>query len=249
MPPLRYELKYLLPADRMPFLRQTMATQLVLDPMARQAGGSYWVFSQYFDTPRLKCYFDKKEGLKRRFKLRIRWYDVLLPETTVFLERKEKFLDPLSKTRVPMSAEQVPALLQGRLKGLPPATRDWYGTVLRHAMRPTVTTVYRREPWVMPEGMDPVGNNLRVTFDTELMAQWNDWQWRSQSQRETDRLLVFPGRFILEIKFNRYCPEWLARMVRSMDMVPRSVSKYCLCMDATLRSNPQGRVAFHRPLF
>ncbi len=249
MPALRYELKYLLPDYRMAFLREAIGTQMVLDPMARQAGGSYLVHSQYFDTPHLKCYFDKVEGVKRRFKLRIRWYGGLQPDAIVFLERKEKVLDPLAKTRVRMQARQVPLLLRGRLDGLPAPAHTWYGAVLRHAMRPTVTTIYRREPWVMPPGMDLAGNNLRVTFDTDLRAAGHHWQWDAAPRRAAGAPLpVLPGRFILEIKFNHHCPEWLARLVRSMDVVPRSASKYCLCMDAwAARALPGGLTALRWP--
>ncbi len=230
---LRYELKYLFPESMLPTLRNHIAMYMECDSWAQAAGGHYTVRSVYFDTPQLKCYFDKVEGIKRRFKIRVRTYAGVSSSSQpmFFLEKKEKYLNPMQKLRVPLTHEQLHALWHYRQ--LPSTPSDalkqmcfdlWY-----YNMKPTVATVYERRPWLLPKALDPKGNGLRVTFDMNLRAVWDPDLFRPEWDGTT--YPVMPGWFVLEVKYNKYCPVWLRELLMLAEGVPRSVSKYCLCMD------------------
>src|SRR5699024_5795974 len=68
----RYELKYLVPEDTVPAIREELNQHMVRDPYAGPTG--YGVWSVYYDTANLRFYREKIEGLKFRRKLRIRRY-------------------------------------------------------------------------------------------------------------------------------------------------------------------------------
>ncbi|BAV21848.1 hypothetical protein KaCgl_17710 [Corynebacterium glutamicum] len=86
----RFEIKYLIPEQDVPALREQLATRMSTDPLSPPGG--YRVESLYFDSADLRCYTEKIEGLKFRRKLRIRTYGdgVLTPESTVSVEIKQR---------------------------------------------------------------------------------------------------------------------------------------------------------------
>lgn len=63
----RYEIKYLVDVADLEVLRRHLVGRL--DPDA-----AYGVWSLYYDTPQLRFYWEKVEGLRFRRKLRIRHY-------------------------------------------------------------------------------------------------------------------------------------------------------------------------------
>jgi len=50
--------------------------------------------------------------------------------------------------------------------------------------------------------------------------------------REERSRSAIQGIFILEVKFNRYYPEWMKPIIGMLGLVKESASKYCLCIDA-----------------
>ena len=77
----RYELKYLVPTDQVDDIRSELNDRMKRDDYAGPSG--YGVWSVYYDTEKLRFYYEKIEGLKFRRKLRIRRYG----ETTGAPER------------------------------------------------------------------------------------------------------------------------------------------------------------------
>src|SRR5688572_11241588 len=68
----RYEIKYLVPSVDAPALRAELTSRLDLDDNC--GDGAYGVWRVYYDTPQLRFYWEKIEGLRFRRKLRIRHY-------------------------------------------------------------------------------------------------------------------------------------------------------------------------------
>ena len=60
----RYELKYLVPSDQIGDIRAELDERMERDAYAGPRG--YGVWSVYYDTSRLRFYFEKIEGLKFR---------------------------------------------------------------------------------------------------------------------------------------------------------------------------------------
>lgn len=68
----RYGLKYLVPSEQVPDVRAELTARMERDRNAGPRG--YGVWSLYYDTDRLRFYYEKIEGLRFRRKLRVRRY-------------------------------------------------------------------------------------------------------------------------------------------------------------------------------
>jgi len=79
----RFELKYLLTLQQAEEFKVALKAYLKPD---EHGDGRYALTSLYYDSPDLRCYWEKVDGVKFRRKLRIRRYETdeaLLPETPV----------------------------------------------------------------------------------------------------------------------------------------------------------------------
>ena len=98
----RYELKYLVPTDQIEPVRQELTQRMQRDPHAGPRG--YGVWSVYYDTDKLRFYYEKIEGLKFRRKLRIRRYgdtgEATTADTPVSVEIKQRVNRVTQKRRV-----------------------------------------------------------------------------------------------------------------------------------------------------
>jgi hypothetical protein len=241
---LRHEYKYFVPFDQLDRLRRRIAPFVALDPYAREHGGQYTVRSIYFDTPEMECYFQKVTGVNRRNKVRLRGYNAGGGESRVFFEIKKKVGGPLYKNRATLSYADAQQLLLGKPlesvalddEGREEARRFLYHLHARR-MRPVIAVVYEREPY---EAMFPdAENDLRVTFDKNLRAVARPalgelFAGDPEAPIET-------GRFILEVKFNRYLPNWMKAVITSMGLRKGPASKYVMCLDAHPEFAMRGR--------
>ncbi|MEU3120556.1 VTC domain-containing protein, partial [Streptomyces albidoflavus] len=87
----RFELKYLVPVEQAAQIRDELAERMERD--AHSPVGGYGVWSLYYDTPQLRFYWEKIEGLKFRRKLRIRHYgdlDGVTDASPVCVEIKQR---------------------------------------------------------------------------------------------------------------------------------------------------------------
>ena len=94
-------------------LREELASRLDLD--SHGSDGGYGVWSVYYDTPRLRFYWEKIEGLRFRRKLRIRHYGdrfTVDDDTTVFVEIKQRVNRVTQKRRVALPYRQALATVR-----------------------------------------------------------------------------------------------------------------------------------------
>ncbi len=236
---LRFEHKYILPAEQLDPLRHRILPFMVPDRHAERTGGSYTVRSIYFETEARDSYQQKIAGLKRRNKLRLRGYGTPDEGHPVFFEIKEKVDEPLEKFRARLTYAQARAVLAGtppeeflrpeagRDRELNNVRRFLYQLHIRQ-MRPFVTVVYEREPYLSILG--DRDNDLRITFDRNLRAvpspALSDLFGEEAVQPVMDR------HFILEIKFNRQLPGWVRALTAGLGMVKVPASKYQLSVEA-----------------
>jgi hypothetical protein len=222
----RYEFKYRLPRGLASPVRAFVATHLPHDPYSlATVDHHYDICSLYLDSADLRLCRESLNGIKNRFKLRIRGYDDL-PDSPVYLEIKRRLNTVIMKDRCSaprcdlatfssptMNQEDSPAAAQFR----------FYRAYL--AATPQALVRYRREAF---EGDGP--SRVRVTFDrdlrTRLTGAWDVHMggcgWRNVLHEEV----------VLEIKFNGRYPAWLQEMVRRYQLQARSVSKYTMSLNA-----------------
>ncbi|MGP3931746.1 polyphosphate polymerase domain-containing protein [Nonomuraea sp. KM88] len=227
----RYEIKYLVDAAVARELRDEMDT--VLDRDRHSGDGGYGVWSVYYDTRRLRFYWEKIEGLRFRRKLRIRHYGdrfAVTGETPVHVEIKQRVNRVTQKRRVRLPYRDALRLCDGREQvGHEPSERGFLEEVLdlvcRLDLRATAMTGYQRHAYV-GRGAD-VG--LRVTFDQRVRGRDRDFHLGADA---ANRFIVPPGKAIMEVKANERVPYWLTDLTAERNLQVVRLSKYCQSVEA-----------------
>ncbi|MBR9920593.1 MAG: polyphosphate polymerase domain-containing protein [Bacteroidetes bacterium] len=237
---LRYELKYIIPNERLLEVRARLKPFLEYDNYARKNKGEYTVRSIYFDTPNFECYTTKVAGIKNRNKIRIRGYNEEGPENAVFFEIKKKFEHPIHKHRSLSTFNEMQDVFeQGSVEGRDVDLNRFLYHVYSRRMKPVVTVIYEREAYEAPTA--DVNNRLRITFDKNLRAM--PYPTLDELYNEQGAVYALPGHFILEVKFNHFMPGWLSELLHSLNIKRVSASKYCLSIDALEEVDPNAK--FH----
>ncbi|MEU0491621.1 polyphosphate polymerase domain-containing protein [Nocardiopsis sp. NPDC006139] len=239
----RYELKYLVPRSRLAGVRAELGARMRRDPYAGDDG--YAVWSLYYDTDRLRFYWEKIEGLRFRRKLRIRRYGELgdAPEDTpVSVEIKQRVNRVTQKRRVILPYHLARGLCDRRIRvAHPDADPAFVDEVLdlvhRLDLRPVAMTGYRREPYV---GVD-ADLGLRVTLDHRVRGRDRDFDLRVPAE---NRYIIRPDLAVLEVKVNERAPSWVTDLAARMDLQVQRISKYCQSVEACGRAP---RSVFHLP--
>jgi VTC domain len=224
----RFELKYLLPVERVPALVSALSPYVRADPHSEGAGPSgYPIHSVYWDSPQLRCFWEKIEGLKVRRKLRLRRYG---DADDVFLEIKQRVDRTLQKRRVvwPLArvaeAEEPDALDALLEESDDRVAREILFLRRTYDLRPTMGISYRRRAFFARNESD-----LRVTFDTRV--QYHAAEPSVAQLGESGRYVVAPALAVLEIKFGHAVPLWLCKLVSHFELRMVRFSKYCSAVD------------------
>ncbi|MFC4065472.1 polyphosphate polymerase domain-containing protein [Actinoplanes subglobosus] len=227
----RYEIKYLVPSDQIPQLREEITARMDAD--SHGADGGYGVWSTYYDTRDLRFYWEKIEGLKFRRKLRVRHYGDRFnvgEKTTVHIEIKQRVNRVTQKRRIALPYHLARDLCDHRqLIEHDPSQKAFVEEVLELVslldLRPTMMTGYQREAFV---GRD-ADTGLRVTFDHRIRGRDRDFDFAADAENR----LIVPARLsVVEFKANERVPYWLTDLAARMNMSIVRVSKYCQGVEA-----------------
>lgn len=215
-----FELKFLLKPELAQQVEDWARRFLVADPHGEAAlGGAYRTTSIYSDTPELHVYY-RQPAYKRR-KFRVRRYGAA---PWMFLERKSKSGDRVSKRRVTIPQQHLNWLAQEAVQ------EDWTGhwfhrSVLLRRLQPACQVEYVRSAFAGSCGDGP----LRVTLDRNVRGMLaSDWHFLVMDSARA--LLV--DQVIVEFKFHTTMPATLRELVEQMRLEPAKVSKYRLCREA-----------------
>ncbi|MBF0368611.1 MAG: polyphosphate polymerase domain-containing protein [Magnetococcales bacterium] len=232
LPTSRHECKYFLPERQVADLRQFMQPFMKLDShgMDRE-GGRYPIVSLYLDTPDFKLHHQTLQGVKNRFKLRVRTYSDD-PGGPVFFEIKRRVDKIIIKHRAKVSHQEAQALLSGSGAPFIGSTDKFMELSLRLKACPVVRVRYDREAYVSRSG-----DSVRITIDSHLTHQ-----------KTLDPLLAMGGEgwqptpvegHILEIKFTERYPAWVQELIRAFELQRISIPKYVLSVKEAFGSMPR----------
>jgi hypothetical protein len=225
----RFELKYVIREDVALAVRQFVRSYLEVDEFGvGKADFSYPVHSLYLDNPALALYRGTTEGVKNRFKLRLRYYDDR-PASPVFFEIKRRMNNVIMKERGGVRRESVGLLLSGHLpqtEHLLSKSPKQFVALQRfcelmgqiHAV-PKVHVFYMREAWVSARD-----NSVRVTLDRQVLCDID-----KEARLEVavhNPVNVFGKMVVLELKFTNRFPDWFGDMVRVFGMLRTGAAKY-----------------------
>lgn len=227
----RYEIKYLVDQALVAELRHELAARLDLDRYA--TSGGYGVWSVYYDTPQLRFYWEKIEGLRFRRKLRLRHYGdrfTVDDNTPVFVEIKQRVNRVTQKRRIQVPYRQARQLCDQRQLIEHGESENGFvaevlGLVSGLDLRAVAMTGYQREAFI---GRDAdVG--LRVTLDHRVRGRDRDLHLGADAQ---NRFIIPPRLAVLEVKANERVPYWLTDLTAKRNLSVARVSKYCQSIEA-----------------
>ncbi len=215
----RHELKYQISyAD---YLAIRSRLRAVMKPDSHTGSdGKYLIRSIYFDNFEDKALKEKLDGIRKRDKFRIRWYNDDMSFIT--LEKKSKVDSLCKKLDAVISKEELTAILNGRAGWMAlhsePLVRELYHKMLTERLKPRVVVSYIREPYVYEAG------NVRVTFDMNIRTS-------HYQQDFTKEIIDLPAseEMIMEVKYDEFLPEIIQHLIQTENIRVGAFSKYSAC--------------------
>lgn len=232
----RHELKYKISYPDYLAMRSRLRPVMKADPHA-SAGGRYLVRSIYFDNLNDKALREKIDGVAKREKFRIRYYNDDL--SYIVLEKKMKIGSLCLKCSAPITEEECRKILSGGrgsvteggrgsmrngdlsfMKEHPQElVRELYAKMTCQLLRPRVLVSYTREPFIYQAG------NVRVTFDSDIRTSLFHREFLTKEAAgisATDE----PRDIILEVKFDAFLPEVVQDLIQVKGIRQHAFSKY-----------------------
>ena len=109
---LRHEIKHEINYSDMITIRQRLSAVAYHDPHA--IDGKYFIRSLYFDNLADKALMEKVNGVSRREKFRIRYYNG--DTSVIHLEKKSKIDHLGNKQSAPLTTEQAQGIVDGKIE-------------------------------------------------------------------------------------------------------------------------------------
>jgi hypothetical protein len=217
---IRYEMKYFITPEQEVAIRRFIAPFVRPDKYsALHSDLRYRICSLYYDSYDLKTCKQTLQGIKNRFKLRIRRYSDD-PSVPIFLEVKNRITTVLKKERLQITHDEAMAFIDA-------SKHDRYLPIQGHfsekmqaiQAKPLLCVKYFREAYEST-GHDPV----RITFDTDVKCHTGFNGEFKVAQAEWDRVPL--DGHILEIKFTNIFPSWVELLVQQNQLYRQSIPKY-----------------------
>ncbi len=196
--------------------------RVLMEPDPHAVGGRYLIRSLYLDTPTDRALWEKIDGVDRREKFRIRYYNG--DTGFVRLEKKSKLNGLCRKQEAPLTLRQVEAIAAGRRPALgadaPPLLQELGWKMQTQGLGPKVVVEYTREPFVFPPG------NVRVTFDHGLRTSLQCADFLDPG------LVTVPAGedpICLEVKWDAFLPDVIRDALQMPGRRASAFSKYAQC--------------------
>lgn len=219
----RHELKFRISMADYLAIRQRLRPVMKPDEHARK-DGRYLIRSIYFDNPDDKALRDKINGVQKREKFRIRYYNDDF--SFILLEKKIKHNGLCMKIDARLTENECRALLKGdrsymmaHPSGL---VRELYCKMNSQQLRPRVLVSYIREPYVYAAG------NVRVTFDSHIRSTLFHRSFLEERVSDIE-VIDNPGDMILEVKYDAFLPDVIRFLLQTETIRQQAYSKYGAC--------------------
>ena len=189
--------------------------------------GKYSVNSLYFENEEKQIYFETKNKLQYRQKLRLRVYGETDSAGTAFFEVKQKHNNVVNKRRLTLPLAEAYRYLEkngeqelNQFKVSNPQVLkeiDYFRNY--YQLQPEMIVSYDRHAL---HGIDDT--DLRLTFDFNLRCRNEDLRLENGGYGD---YFIDPNLVVLEVKVDHSVPLWLARILQRLDCEQRSASKFC----------------------
>ena len=227
----RYELKYLIDRETYQRLVEEIKANVKFDSFGSQ--GQYNIVSLYFEDPEYRIYYETKNKLKFRQKLRLRVYNRPSLEDYAFFEIKQKSNQVVNKRRTKIKLGHAYDYLENLTldQGFssvsnPQIFREIQSFAGLYNLRPEIVVSYDRQAFQGIEEKD-----LRITFDYNIQCRRDDLRLDHGPE---GRIILDPNLVVLEVKVDHSVPLWLARILSQYRCPRKSFSKYCTGIEGTV---------------
>ncbi len=217
----RYENKYFISTAGYLQLKSRLQAGMAKDAHVTHEDGNYFIRSLYFDDYLQSGLTDKVDGVEKREKFRIRFYD--LDDSFIRLESKQKIGQMTKKLSAPLTREQVESICRGdtwwMYQSEHPLLRNFYLKHRTRLLKPTVLVDYYREAFIFKD--------VRITFDKHISSGRYALDLFGKNIATSP---IFPSdRMVLEVKYDDALPYAVKRLLSGVPMARSAISKYELC--------------------
>ncbi len=213
----RHEYKHKVNLSDIIELRTRLSAVMQRDANA-DADGTYLIKSLYFDNYMDKALKEKLDGVDKREKFRIRYYNT--DTSFIRLEKKSKINGMCNKQSVRITAQECQKIIDGDIGFMPasgkPLLQELYAKMHYQLLRPRCIVAYRRESFVYPPG------NVRVTIDMNICGSYDIQNFLNPDLR----FLQLYHTHILEVKWDEFLPQIIRDCVQMKSRNTSAFSKY-----------------------
>ena len=216
----RHEWKHEINYSDLLILRQRLKAVAKLD--CHSVNGKYEIRSLYFDNLYDTALREKIDGVNRREKFRIRYYNG--DTSFIALEKKSKLNGLCQKSEARVSAEEAQKIVDGDYNWMidsdRPLVKEFYSKILSKGLKPKTIVDYTREPFVFSAG------NVRVTIDYNIRTGLHCTDFLNPE------CVTVPAGYspiILEVKWDGFLPDIIRDAVQLEGRCSSAFSKYAVC--------------------
>ena len=212
---MRKEIKYLISYSEYKQIQRIIETCMKKDVNSNQ-GGTYKVKTIYFDNYLHEVQKNKKDDINAVNKYRIRMYNN--KENNIFLERKTNENGYIKKIKEKIAKMDVVNILEGRYKEIleekPSLKTEIYLNIILKQLRPILLIEYERIAFV-----DDV-SGVRITLDSNINSTTECSKFFGKLETRSN------NKYILEVKYNKYIPEYINNIIINIQGKKKEKSKF-----------------------
>ena len=190
------------------------------DPHAKN--GKYFIRSLYFDNLSDKALREKIDGVDRREKFRIRYYNN--DTSFINMEKKSKVNGLETKYSAQITRTEAQRIVNGDYEFLrdlrQPLLQEFYCKIRNQGLKPRTIVDYTREPFIYEPG------NVRVTFDYNIRTGLMCTDFLNPN------CVTIPAGdpiVIMEVKWDEFLPSIIKSAVQMPGRRVTAFSKYAQC--------------------
>lgn len=217
---MRHEYKHQINYEDYLVIKSRLKVLAKQDPHA-DSDGKYVIHSLYFDNFSDKALHEKLDGLDRREKFRIRYYNH--DTDYICLEKKSRISGLCDKQSAPLTKEEVIKICHGDISFLRLSDhallQELYVKMKQQLLKPKVIVDYEREPYIYEPG------NVRITLDQNIRVGL----YPHRLFEESHIGIPVSRDIILEVKYDAFLPEIMEKAVRVPCRQASAFSKYAAC--------------------
>ena len=219
----RHELKYAISYADYVAMRRRLKAVMKPDPHTSK-DGKYRIRSIYFDNCDDKALKEKIDGIAKREKFRIRYYNDDFSFIT--LEKKMKINNLCLKYDATITEEECRKILSQDIGWMKEhkeeLVRELYAKMTYQRLKPKVLVSYVREPYIYTAG------NVRITFDSKIRTSLFHQEFLT---KEVDDISATdtPEDMFLEVKYDAFLPSVIQDMIQVRGIRQQAFSKYGAC--------------------